>query len=145
MGDEFNAGKYGAVVALVYGVANAVTNKTNEDLTLSDATYVNTLATMPKSGSVVGISVHASAELTAGTATFRAHKDGTEFAQSGYPAPALNSVAGTKDASYASIRPGVLVFDADDEIGVSYTTTTDAAPTNTNDYAVVLWVQLDPN
>ena len=145
MGDEFNAGKFGAVVALVYGVANAVTNKTNEDLTLSDATYVNTLATMPKSGSVVGISLQASAQVTAGTVTFRAHKDGTEFAQSGYPAPALNSTAGTSQETYASIRPGVLTFSADDAVGVSYTSTTDAAPTNTNDYAAILWVQLDPN
>lgn len=144
MGDEFNAGKFGAAVALQFGVANAVTNKTNEDIAAADVSG-NTLATMPKSGSVVGISIKSSAELSAGTVTFRAHKDSTEFAQSGYPAPVLTSVAGTKDATYARIRPGVLVFDADDEIGVSYTSTTDAAPTNTNDYAVVLWVQLDPN
>ena len=145
MGDEFNAGKYGAIVALPFGVANAVTNKTNEDLTFSDATYVNTLAVMPKAGSVVGVSIHASAAVTAGTVTFRAHKDGTEFAQSGYPAPALNSTSGTSQESYASIRPGVLTFSADEAVGISYTSTTDAAPTNTNDYAAILWVQLDPN
>lgn len=145
MGDEFNAGKYGAVFPLVYGVANAVTNKTNEDLTLSDATYNNTLATMPYSGSVVGISVQASAAVTAGTVSFRAQKDGTEFAQSGYPNPTLNSTAGTSQESYASIRPGVLTFSADEAIGVSYTSSTDMAPTNTNDFAVLLFVQLDPN
>ena len=145
MGDEFNAGKYGAVVALVYGVANAVASQTNTDLTLSDATYVNTLATMPKGGSVVGISVQASTALTAGTCSFRAHKDGTEFAQSGYPNPGLNSVAGTTTESYATIRPGVLTFSADEAIGVSYTSDATFAPTNTNDFAAILWVQLDPN
>ena len=145
MGDEFNAGKYGAIVALDFGVANAVTNKTNEDLTFSDATYNNTLVNMPKGGSVIGISVHASAAVTAGTVSFAAHKDGTEFAQSGFPNPTLNSTAGTSQESYASIRPGILTFSADEALGVSYTSATDAAPTNTNDYSAVLWVQLDPN
>lgn len=144
MGDEFNAGKYGAIFPLAYGVANAATNKTNEDIGVGDL-GANTLYNMPKAGSVVGISVYASAAVTAGTATFRAQKDGTEFAQSGYPAPVLNSTAGTSQETYVSIRPGVLTFSADEALGVSYTSTTDMAPTNTNDFSVLLWVQLDPN
>lgn len=145
MGDEFNAGKYGAILALPFGVANAVTNQSATDLTVSDATYVNTLYTMPKGGSVVGISVRASAAVTAGTCSFAAQKDGTEFAQSGYPNPTLNSTSGTSQESYASIRPGILTFSADEALGVSYTSSTDMAPTNTNDFAVLLFVQLDPN
>lgn len=144
MGDEFNAGKYGAIVALEYGVANAVTNKTAEDLTVG-APGAGTLYTMPKSGSVVGISIRASAAVTAGTVSFAAQKDGTEFAQTGFPNPTLNSTAGTSQESYASIRPGVLTFDADEALGVSYTSSTDMAPTNTNDFDVLLFVQLDPN
>lgn len=144
MGDEFNAGKYGAIVAIEYSVANAVTNKTNEDMVLAGAT--NSLAVMPKAGSVIGISVQASAEVTAGTVTFRAHKDGTEFAQSGYPAPILDDgTSGATQQSYASIRPGILTFSAGEGIGVSYTSTTDAAPTNTNDYNALVFCQLDPN
>jgi hypothetical protein len=143
MGDEFNAGKYGAIFGIPFGVANAVTNQTNTDLTCSDATYVNTLFVAPKGGSVIGISVQASAEVTVNSATFRAHKDGTEFAQSGYPAPALNTTS--TQQSYASIRPGVLTFSAGEGLGVSYTSTTNMAPTNTNDFTAILFVQLDPN
>ena len=145
MGDEFDAGKFGAVVALQFGVANAVTNKTAEDLVASDASGNTGGVLMPKSGSVVGISVKASAAVTAGSVSFAAHADGTEFAQTGFPNPTLNSTTGQTDESYATIRPGVLTFSADEAIGVSYTSSTDMAPTNTNDFSVTLWVQLDPN
>lgn len=143
MADYYNAGKYGAVFALQLGVANAVTNKTNEDLALADASAV-TLMVMPTSGSVVGIAVRASADVTAGSVNFRAHKDSTEFAQTGYPNPALNSTTSVRE-SYVSIRPGILTFSAGEALGVSYTSTTDCAPTDSNDYAVALFVQLDPN
>jgi hypothetical protein len=144
MSDEFNAGKYGAIVAVEYAVANAVTNKTNEDVVLAGG--VNSLWVAPKGGSVVGISAQASAEVTAGSVTFRAQKDGTEFAQSGYPAPVLDDgTSGATQQTYASIRPGVLTFSAGEGIGVSYTSTTDAAPTDSNDYNVFVFMQLDPN
>lgn len=138
---EYDGKKFGAFFSLLFGVANAVTNKTAEDIALADAAG-NTLMVMPKSGSVVGVMVRASAAVTAGTVTFKPQKDGTEFAQSGAPAPVLNATNGAE--SYASIRPGVLTFIAGEAVGVSYTSTTDAAPTNTNDYSVVLMVQLDP-
>ena len=144
MGDEFNAGKFGAIVTVQFAIANAVTNQSNTDILLAGGT--NSTGVMPKSGSVVGISVQASAEVTAGTTTFRAHKDSTEFAQSGYPAPILDDgTSGATMQSFASIRPGVLTFDAGEGIGVSYTSTTDAAPTNTNDYNALVFCQLDPN
>ena len=142
--DYFNSEKHGSIVALVFGNANLTTSQTNTDLYLSDVVHNNTLGVMPCSGSVVGISARASAAVTAGTLAFRAHKDGTEFAQSGYPNPTLNSTAGTSQESYASIRPGVLTFSADEALGVSYTSSTDMAPTNTNDVSVILFVQLDP-
>ena len=143
MADTYDAGKYGAVIALPFGVANAVTAQTNTDLTFSDATYNNTLYVPPVGGSVVGISVRASAAVTVASAIFRAHKDGTEFAQTGYPAPTLDTTNASE--SYVSIRPGVLTFAAGEGLGVSYTSTTNMAPTNTNDFAAVLHVQLDPN
>jgi hypothetical protein len=143
MGDEFSE-KFGNEFNLQFGVLNAVTNKTNEDLALADV-GLNTSMVMPKSGSVIGIGVKASANVTAGTVSFAAHKDGTEFAQSGFPNPTLNSTAGTSNETYATIRPGVLVFSADEAIGVSYTSSTDAAPTDSNDYSVTLYYQLDPN
>jgi hypothetical protein len=144
MGDEFDAGKYGTIVALLFGVANAVASQTNTDLAAADASG-NTLVTMPKAGSVVGLSVRASAAMTAGTVSFKAHKDGTEFAQTGYPNPGLSSSASVTNESYATIRPGILTFSAGDAVGVSYTSDATFAPTNTNDFSVALFVQLDPN
>lgn len=144
MGDEYNAGKFGAIITVQFAVADAVTNKTNEDILLAGGQ--NKYGVMPKSGSVVGISVQATAAVTAGTVTFRAHKDSTEFAQSGYPAPILDDgTSGATSQSFASIRPGVLTFSAGEGIGVSYSSTTDAAPTNTNDYNALVFCQLDPN
>lgn len=134
--------KFGSAVAIPFAVANAVTNQTNTDLAMAGG---NTLAVMPQSGSVVGIGAKASANLTAGTGSFRAHKAGTEFAQSGYPNPSLSSAAGVSNASYATIRPGVLTFDAGDTVGVSYTSSTDMAPTNSNDFDVILYVVFDPD
>ena len=144
MGNDFFNEKHGGSYALVFGNANITTSQSATDLYLSDVVMNNTLAVMPASGSVVGISARASAAVTAGTVAFAAHKDGTEFTQTGYPNPTLNSTAGTSQESYASIRPGVLTFSADEAIGVSYTSSTDMAPTNTNDVAVILFVQLDP-
>ena len=142
MGDEFNAGKFGAIIAVDFFAANIVASQTNTDLARSAG---NTLWTPPKSGSVVGITVNLTAQITAGTMSVRAHKDGTEFAQSGYPNPSLASTAGISQESYASIRPGVLVFSADEGIGLSYTSDATMAPTNTNDVDATLLVQLDPN
>ncbi len=142
MSDQFDAGKFGAIVALQYGVANLVTSKTNENLVAADVSG-NTLLVAPKSGSVVGISVQSSAEVTTDSIIAKAHKDGTEFAQTGAPAPTLDTT--NTQQSFAAIRPGVLTFAAGEGLGVSYTTTTDVVPTNTNDIAVTLFVQLDPN
>ena len=142
MSDEFNAGKYGAIVAVPFFAANITTNQTNTDIALGGG---NTLAVMPQAGSVVGISARMSAAVTAGTLAFRAQKDGTEFAQTGYPNPSLSSTAGVSQESYASVRPGILTFSADEGVGVSYTSSTDMAPTNTNDVDALLFVQLDPN
>ena len=64
--------------------------------------------------------------------------------QTGYPNPGLNSTTAVRE-SYASIRPGILTFSAGEGLGVSYTTSTDCAPTDSNDYAVALFVQFDPN
>ena len=142
MGDEFNAGKYGAICALQFSAANITASQTNTDLVLTGG---NTLVTMPYAGSVIGISVRLTAAVTAGTLSLRAHKDGTEFAHSGYPNPSLASTAGISQESYASIRPGVLTFSADEGVGLSYTSDATMAPTNTNDIDAVLFVQFDPN
>jgi hypothetical protein len=141
MADFYDPAKFGAIVAIHFIVANAVTNAANVDLTMGGNT--NTLAVMPVAGSVVGISVKSTANVTAGTATFRAHLASTEFADVGYPAPVLSSAATNSNASYASIRPGALKFTAGQTVGVSYVTTTDCAPTDTNDYDAILFVQLN--
>lgn len=140
MADYFDPAKFGAIIPLHYQVANAVTNQTNTDLTVPGG--ANTLHTMPAAGSVVGISIKASANVTAGTVTFRAHAAGTEFADTGYPAPVLDAT--NSNATYVAVRPGAIKFSAGGTVGVSYTSSTDAAPTNTNDYEAILFVQLNP-
>jgi hypothetical protein len=141
MADFYDPAKFGAIVPIHFIVANAVTNAADVDLTMGGNT--NTLAVMPVGGSVVGISIKATANVTAGTATFRAHLAGTEFADVGYPAPVLSSAATNSNATYASVRPGALKFTAGQTVGVSYSSTTDCAPTNTNDYDAILFVQLN--
>ena len=124
-------------VAIGYSVANAVTNAADVDLTRTGG---NTIAVMQKAGSIVGVSVNATADLTAGSVTFEVHKDGTEYAVASAPVLTLSD---TVQESYASVRRGALTFAAGEGIGVSYSSTTDAAPTNTNDYDALLFVAFD--
>lgn len=140
MADYFDAGKFGAIVPFTFTIQNAVTNASNTDLS---ASADNTQIVMPYSGSVVGITVKASANVTVGSATLRAHKASTEYADLGYPTAVLDAT--NSNASYGSVRPGVLKFVAGNSIGVSVSTTTDMAPTNTNDFLATLWVQIDPS
>ena len=127
----------GAVVAIPYAVANAVTNAADVDLTKPGG---NTITVMPKAGSVVGLLVNATADLTAGSATFEVHKDGTELAEESAPVLTLDD---THQEIYGLVRSRALRFAAGDGLGVSYSSTTDAAPTNTNDYDAVLLVEFD--
>lgn len=135
MTSEFTPEHFG--FALQFSVANAITNQSNVDLTVPGG---NTIAVMPKAGSIVGLSVNASADLTAGSVTVKAHKDGTEYAVASAPTLTLSD---TVQESYASVRRGAITFAAGEGIGVSYSSTTDAAPTNTNDYDAVVYVVFD--
>jgi hypothetical protein len=137
MSDYFDSGKFGAIVAIPFSKADMTTGESNTDLTAGQGT----LQAMPVGGSVVGIAIMANASLTAGTITARAHSNSTEFADTGYPAPACSSAA---QASYATVRPGAVTFDAGDKLGVSVTTTTTLDPTNSLDVDALLFVQLDP-
>lgn len=139
MADTFSP-KFGNVVALPFKVANAVASQTNVDLSNDGG---NTTYVMPHAGSVIGLSVRASADVTAGAVAFRGHSASTEFATTGYPAPALESVTNT-NASYATIAPGAIRFAAGAKLGVSYTSDATMAPTNTNDFDCLLFVAFDP-
>lgn len=145
MGSDFVHPKHGNAVAIPFSVANAVTEQSNVDLVMGGG---NTLAVMPFAGSVIGLGVRASAEVTTGAATFRPHKDGTEWADNG----AISvSIAATTDTTASgdletqgSCRPGVMKFSAGDAIGVSYSSATNLGPTNTNDFDAVLVVEFEP-
>jgi hypothetical protein len=140
MADTFDAGKFGAEFGFMYGVTNATWSASNVDLTTpSGAKYF----CAPVAGSVVGLSVVSSAAVTAGTATFKAHKYSTEYAGSS-PTCGLNETGATALASYATLRPGVITFSAGDTLGVSYTSDATFAPTDSIDFSAVLWVQLTP-
>lgn len=137
--DNYNAGRHGAIIAIPFVLTNATTGLANSDLVLGGAT---TLLTLPWSGSVIGISARASAALTAGTITLKAHAASTEYTQTGLPAPVISSAA---QSSYASVRPSVLTFAAGGTVGISATTTTTLDATNTLDVDAFLYVQLDPS
>jgi hypothetical protein len=136
--------KFGSAVAIPFSKANVVAGQANVDLVLAGG---NTLAVMPFAGSVIGLGVQASAEVTAGKFTVKVHKEGTEFPQAG--ALALEIAANTDTAvtsdlkTSGQIRPGVMTFEAGDAIGVSYSSTTDIDPTNTNDLDAVLVVMFN--
>lgn len=139
MADEFDGKKFGASIAIPFAKSNLTTGLSNSDLALAGA---GTLAVMPRGGSVVGISASCAA-ITAGTATLKPHKAGTEYAEIGTPAPALSSDNDT-NGTYVTVRPGALTFAAGDTLGISVTTTTTLNPTDTLDVDAVLWVQLNP-
>jgi hypothetical protein len=137
MADYYDAGKFGAVLAVPFSVTNATTGAANEDAKLAGG---GTLVVMPKAGSVVGVSIRAAGAITAGTITAKPHKASTEYAEVGTPAPVVSSAA---QGSYASVAPGALRFSAGDTVGISVTTTTTLDPTNTLDVDGLLFVQLD--
>jgi hypothetical protein len=130
--------KHGQLVGFPFFATNIVTAATNTDMAVGQATV--TLLTMPKAGSIVGLSVDTNAAVTGGTCTFTPHKSSTEYAASGYPAPVLASTTGVTLASYVAVRKGICTFSAGDSVGVSYTTSTDLAPSSTNEVNAVLWV-----
>ena len=140
MADFFDAGKFGAVVAVPFTFTDATTQMTNSDLTFAGGALTYYVA--PAAGSIIGISANCAA-VTAGTITIKAHNAGTEFTDAGAPAPALSSTADT-NGTYVTARPGAATFDAGDTLGLSITTTTTLDPTNTLDVDAVLHVALNP-
>jgi hypothetical protein len=140
MNDRFDP-KFGSVVALgPFSVSNLTAGQSNTDLTLAGT---STTTPMLKAGSVLGVGLNASADVTAGSVIARAHKASTEFAQSGYPAATLDTT--NVRASYGTCRPGLIRFAAGDKLGISVTTDATWAPTNTNDLDAFLYVVLDPD
>ena len=138
MGDEFNS-KHGSVIAIPFYKTNLTTGESNTDMVLPSA---GTLHTMPKAGSVVGISLRCTAAITAGTITGRVHSGGTEIATAGYPTAVLGSAS---TGSYGTVRAGALTFSAGDALGISVTTTTTLDATDSLDIDGLLFVVLDPD
>ncbi len=139
MATEFDGKKWGTILAIPFGAANATTGEADTDLTAAGGQ--TTLFVAPGAGSVIGISANSPA-ITAGSVTLSPHKAGTEFTESGTPAPVLSSANDT-NGTYATVRPGALSFVAGDTLGISMTTTTTLDPTNTVDVEAVLFIQLD--
>jgi hypothetical protein len=137
----YQARNFGVYLAIPFFKSDITTQDSNADLTHLVAG--NTLYCAPRGGSIVAISAVTEA-VSAGTITLRAHKNSTEFAENGYPAPALTS-AFDNNGTYADVREGALRFVAGDVIGISATGTTDLSPTNTLDVSATLVIVLDPN
>lgn len=137
MADYFDAGKFGAVIAIPFHAENATTGASNIDMTVTVGG--DTLAVMPAAGSIVAISARANATVNAGTVTLKAHSNSTEFTDTGIPAPAI----GTAGYSYATVRPGAVTFAAGARLGLSYSATTTLDPTDSLDVDALLFVQLN--
>lgn len=140
MGQMFDP-EYGPVVALgPFYVANLDTNLTNTDLLLGGLTAETLTPPMPAAGTIVGISAAPSATPSAGSATFKAHSAGTEFANS--PSVAISSAGNTLGGYDLAGSVREVEFAAGARLGVSGTTTTDLAAT-TVDYRAYIWVRFD--
>lgn len=139
MATEFDSKKWGAIIAIPFGAANATTGEDATDLTCGGGQ--TTLFVAPASGSVLGLSANCPA-ITAGTVTLQVHKASTEFAETGAPVAVLSSANDT-NGTYATVRPDALRFAAGNTLGISMTSTTTLDPTNTIDVEAVLFVQLD--
>ena len=139
MATEFDSKKWGAILAIPFGAANATTGESNTDLTAAGGQ--TTVFIVPAGGSILGISASCPA-ITAGSVTLTPHKASTEYAHLGVPQPVLSSTNDT-NGTYGTIRPGVLTFAAGDAIGISMTSTTTLNPTNTIDVEAVLFIQLN--
>lgn len=142
MADYFDP-KFGAICSLSFIKSNIDTgaSATNSYATL--ASGVGTGATMPYAGSVIALSVSANANVTTATVAFDVHNAGTAYAQASSLLTTLTTAAGSSNAKYSSVRPGVLTFAAGDKIGVVYASATNYAAT-TVDYDVTLWYVLNP-
>ena len=136
---DFDVKKFGPIIPVPFTLTNATTGNSNTDLLFAGG--ANTLFVAPKAGSIVGISA-ATAAITAGTITLKAHKAGTEFTQTGAPAPVLSSTADT-NGTYAVADVGLVRFAAGDTLGISAVSTTTLDPTNTLDIEATLFIQLD--
>lgn len=143
MADIFDP-KFGQVVALSFVASNINTGASGTNTFLTLASGVNTLATQPYSGSVVGLAVKANANVTTGTAAFSVHKEGTAYAQASGITATLTTASGSSNKGYGTLRPGVLTFAAGDGVGINYATATNYAAT-TVDYDATLFVVFDPS
>lgn len=137
MADKFDP-KFGQVVALgPFTAANITTGAANQDLALASA---GTTITMLHAGSVVGLSLEPVGTVTGGSITASVHASSTEYGNTPAPVSDATNTAGT----YATARPGAVTFSAGAKLGVSVSSTTTLAPTNTVDVAAVLYVVYDP-
>lgn len=142
MADTFNP-KFGAICQLQFVKSNIDTGASSTNSYMTLASGVNTGMTMPYAGSIVALSVSANANVTTATVAFNAHNGGTAYAQESSLLTTLTTAAGSSNAKYSSVRPGVLTFAAGDKIGVVYASATNYAAT-TVDYDVVLHYVLNP-
>lgn len=132
---------HGPVVGIgPFFVANLDTALTNTDLVIGQ-TGMTLSPGMPSAGSVVGLSVNASAAPSAGTATFSVHQASTELVNG--PTAVIDSATNTLESTGLASSVRAHTFSKGARLGVSATTTTNLAAT-TVDYNAFLWVRFDP-
>lgn len=133
---------HGPVVPIgPFTVANLDTALTNTDLVIGQ-TGMTLSPGMPSAGTVVGLSVNASAAPSAGTAVFSVHSAGTELVNG--PTATIDSATNTLESSGLASSVRQHTFAKGARLGVSATTSTTLAAT-TVDYNAFIWVRFDPS
>jgi hypothetical protein len=94
--------------------------------------------TMPKAGSIVGVTADRSGTLTNGTWGLKVVKNGTNLGAGSFTISALAAALLTKTAFVTNLTS--YTFSAGDRLGVFVTTSATAAMTETTDATFTLWV-----
>lgn len=129
------------IIEFTYGLADIAINLTNSQLyrIIPSASSIGAQvgAVLPSRGSIIGMTFAASANKTAGTATFTAYVAGTA---TGATLSWGNSVA----AGQTLYAKGTYPFAAGDTLDVRITTDASFAPAASNDVIVMLYCYMDP-
>ena len=139
MTDQF-AGRHGNLAMYHFHWLNLAASATNTDGLLENVTAI-TLAVMPASGSIVGMSVVGTAAVTAGTGIFTPHLASTEFTDQSIPQVTLSTT--TPNNGYDTARPGAVTFVAGATLGISVTTDAAFLPDGSAEFIATLFVKFD--
>lgn len=136
MADTFSF-KWGETMCVPFVGTNVAASGTNTALTVPSS---GSSVSMIHAGYVVGMSVDANTAFTSGSVGFYAAVNGTAYAQGGITSyVALGPDGDELISDYFETRPGVLKFDAGDDLSILYTSSSDLVPNGSTDVQAQLY------